>query len=422
MSHSRTPQQHRAAVDALIGPRPTVQLPLTAALGRSLTESVMAPGDLPQFDNSQMDGYAVADCHLAGGTFPIGPTVAAGVDPSGPGLYPAGLGADDAEVAPIMTGAKIPDATVAIIPIERCRPDTFRDGGEVTIPATTAGDFIRRQGSDLAAGAELFRAGDIVNPRTVGAAALMGLTTLPVAEPARVVICTGGDEISPAGNLLAGNPPSGNLPAAAATSAAGRTSVATIPDANGPMLQALCAQHLITVAGHVQTRDNPDALKAALEAAVDTYKPTAIITSGGISQGRFEVVRQVLEPAGGWFGHVAQQPGGPQGLSTIAETPVISLPGNPVSTAVSFRLFVAPVLGQAPSPRTVRLLHDIEGLPGRECFVRATTVWKDSTVWAEQVSDKGSHLLAQSTAADCLLAIPAGQNLRAGDKVTSYPI
>lgn len=412
MSHSRTPQQHRAAVDALIGPRPTVQLPLTAALGRSLTESVMAPGDLPQFDNSQMDGYAVAECHLDGGSFPIGPTIAAGIDPDAAGYYPHGLTAQSGDstnvaVAPIMTGAKIPAGTAAIIPIERCQPDSFQDSGYVTVPSSARGDFIRRQGSDLARGDTLFAAGHVVNPRTIGAAAAAGLSTLPVVEPARVIICTGGDEI-------------GEEAVSEQTKDSAHDR-AMILDANGPMLESLCAQHQIEVVGRIRTRDEPEALDAALRSAVDRYSPTAIITSGGISQGRFEVVRQVLEPSGGWFGHVDQQPGGPQGLAMFADTPVISLPGNPVSTAVSFRLFVAPVLGEASDPLRAQVSEELIGLQTRECFLRAKMVWKENGVWAEPVSGKSSHLLAQSTTADCLLAVPADCTLHAGDMATIYP-
>lgn len=393
MSHTRTPEEHLAEVSRTLRevcPRPVVNLPALNAMGRTLATAVAAPQDSPAFDNSQMDGYALSAEQLSGGVFPVGPTIAAGADPSR--LYPDAI---STHLAPIMTGARIPAGTAAIVPVERCDPPEFVTDGNVRVPATDRGQFIRRVGSDLAKGAELFPAGHRVNARTVGAAALLGVQDLPVLRPARVVICTGGEEI-------------------------GGTGAAQIPDANGPMLAALCDRHHIEVAAHISTSDSPEALEAALTSAISEYRPDAIISSGGISHGKFEVVRQVLEPHGGWFGHVSQQPGGPQGLATFRDTPVICLPGNPVSTAVSFRLFVAPTLGEAQPPFTTIAGEDVQGIAGRECFVRGGVENEEGSLRSRPIGGRGSHLLAQSAAATVLLRIPADTLVREGESVETY--
>lgn len=408
---TRTPEDHLAAVRELVGTREITELAPAAAVGRTLARAVVAVEDSPRFDNSQMDGYALGERHLAGGSFPVGPTVAAGHDPDA--LLPGGIA--DA-VVPVMTGARLPADTAAVVKVETCTPPDFaaaETAGRVTVPAAPAGQFVRPQGSDIAAGSELLPAGHVVNPRTVGVAAAQGITGLPVRRPARVLLCTGGDEISEADG--AGSAPNS----------------ATIRDANGPLLAALCARHGITVAGHVRTSDDPAVFRALLHGAVTTHRPDAVITSGGISHGRFEVVRQVLGDASGtggtggtaWFGHVAQQPGGPQGCAVFAGVPVVCLPGNPVSTAVSFRLFVAPALGEAPAPVTAVVDRDLTGLPAKDQFLRAVLSVDDTgRLTASPVGGAGSHLLAQSVTASALLRVPAGAELSAGQTATVYPL
>lgn len=365
-------------------------------------EDVAAVEDSPRFDNSQMDGYALASAHLDGGTFAVGPTVAAGTDPWD--VLAETNGRIQDAVIPVMTGARLPAGTAAVVPVETCEPPDFVDGsGPVQVPAAPAGQFVRVRGSDIAAGSVLLPAGHEVNPRTVGVAAAQGISALPVARRARVLICTGGDEI-------------------------GGTGAAVIRDANGPMLAALCARHGIEVAGTVSTSDNPPAFRAALADAVsraraDTGGLDAVVTSGGISHGKFEVVRQVLSGQDdSWFGHVAQQPGGPQGVARFEGVPVICLPGNPVSTVVSFRLFVAPVLGEVPGTVTARAADVLPGLTGKDRFLRGRVVVSDGVATASLVGGAGSHLLAQSAEADCLLRVPAGEDVAEGELVAVYPL
>lgn len=390
--HVRTPEEHLLAVHKALGAREVVEVAAESAVGCRLARAVDARVDSPAFDNSQMDGYALATHHLLGGSFEVGETIAAGMDPSV--LYPQGIGSD---IVPVMTGAMVPAGTAAVIPVEQCQPDHFVEAGQgkVNVPPVDPGQFIRLRGSDIRAGQRLFSAGHVVNARTVGAATLQGIATLPVHQRSRVLLCTGGDEIGGAG-------------------------VASIPDANAPMLRALCQRFHIEIAGHVRTSDDPEDFQQRLRVAIEELRPTAVVTSGGISHGKFEVVRNVLEPVGGWFGHVAQQPGGPQGLSEYCGVPVISLPGNPVSTAVSFRLFVAPVLGECTEPMSVTTGEQFSSLEGRDRFAHARLARRDGRDVAVAVGGAGSHQLSQTVAADLLVRIPAGRDVAEGEEVKGY--
>lgn len=384
---ARTPEAHLSAVRELVGDAPaeTAAPADAAARGARLADAVRAATDQPGFDNSQMDGYALPAA--SAGEYITGPTIAAGADPDA--LYPGGL---DGRAAAVMTGAKLPRGTVAVVPVEACEPAAFvPDRAAVRVPAVAPGQFIRRAGDDVAAGDILARAGSVVTPALVGALAAQGIAEVRVRRAARILIIAGGAEI-------------------------GRPGVATIADSNTPLLEALAARHGITVAAALRTDDDPDALRAAAHDAVAGCLPDAIVTSGGISHGKFEVVRQVF--ADGWYGHVAQQPGGPQGLSRFDGVPVISLPGNPVSTMVSFRLFVAPVLGVAPPPLDAPVARELAGINGRDQFVRGRVV--DGRV--DAVGGAGSHLLAQAAEATCLIRVPAGARLCEGDLARVYPL
>ena len=377
----RTPETHAREVAAALPARQATSVPLTQAQDMVLAADIHAGFPSPRFDNSQMDGYALPQC--AAGTYPVGPTIAAGPEPA------QVLNGPLASACPIMTGAKVPDGTAAIVPIERCEPQEFLSpGGRITVPVTTPGQFIRRTGSDLEESALLAARGDKLTPVRLAALASQGIDEVEVYRPARILICTGGAEI-------------------------GHGSAA-IPDANAPLLTAMARRAGIDVAGYITTDDDPQALERAFTEAIAQHRPDAIITSGGISAGKFEVVRQVLD---GWFGHVDQQPGGPQGIAAFRGTPVICLPGNPISTLVSFRLFVAPALGWAPQPFRIPLAAGIDGLPHKDQFRRGRV---DSH--AHVLGGASSHLLAQAADATHLIRIPARQRLEAGEEAEVYPL
>ncbi|MDO5719667.1 MAG: molybdopterin molybdotransferase MoeA [Actinomycetaceae bacterium] len=382
------------------------QIPLAEAVDRVTTFDIHAELPSPPFNNSQMDGYAISDNQLAllPTHLPVGPTIAAGTDPTQ--LYPQGI---TDEVAPVMTGARLPDNAVAVIPVEKGQPDTFdkTDHYGVDLPATTAGTFVREEGSDIAVGTLLIERNTKLTPLHIAALTSQKIETVTVWRKARVVLCTGGAEI-------------------------GGEGPASIPDVNGPLLVQLCEEYGIEPVASIHTNDDVVQLRASFEQTIEQYQPDAIITSGGISHGRFEVIRSLLEGDHAWFGHVDQQPGGPQGLAVFNDVPVICLPGNPISTLVSFRLFVAPLIGVNAALNDLETVGEIravitesvEGLSDhRDQFRRGThRITEQGTVEATILGGASSHLLAQAADADCLIRIPARASLQPGDMVTIYPL
>ncbi|MCF4005655.1 molybdopterin molybdotransferase MoeA [Corynebacterium uropygiale] len=411
----RTPEAHREAVRAHLArrqrPADTEVIPVERAEGRVLARDLVALADSPRFDNSQMDGVALPEEALDhAGTWPCGPMIPAGTDPDP--LYPDGL---HGRLAPIMTGARIPRGTAAIVPIEHCDPPSF-DAPELRVPDTPAGQFIRRRGSDCHAQQVLLPAGLVLTPIAVGVAASQEITEVEVRRPPRLLLCTGGEEVRPAGSPVRTYEPS----------------AATIPDANAPLMAAMARRAGIDVVGHVRTGDDPDAWAAALSAelrrcAAAGTPADVIVTSGGISHGAFEVVRQVLgSHPDAWFGHVAQQPGGPQGISEFEGVPVVALPGNPISTLVSFHLFVLPALApeHCPSPRLLPLRGHAHGMEGKDQFRRGRICLDahGADCAVEILGGPGSHLVAAAAAATCLVRIPAGQECAGGELVRVYPL
>ena len=399
-----SPESHLKRIRQLVADhceRRTEQIPIEQALGRTTSADIIAGFDSPRFDNSQMDGYAVPAAD--GGRFEVAATIPAGASPQ----PLAG------KAAPIMTGAAVPADAAAIIPVEKATPAEFLEPGEtISLPATEPGEFIRVQGCDVAAGSTIIPAGTSIGAAAVATMASQSILEVEVFSPARMLICSGGAEIK-------------------AAEVADAQGTATIPDANAPMLRAMAYGAGIEVVGHVATNDDPAALKTALTDAIENRQPDVIVTSGGISAGKFEVVRQVLEssdsganaPAAAWFGHVDQQPGGPQGCAVFNGVPIICLPGNPVSTLVSFRLFVAPVLGHVPPGSWAQLAEATTGIAGRDQFRRGRVEFcSDGSTVAHIIGGSGSHLITQAVEATHLIRIPAGAQLGIGSVVQLYPL
>lgn len=395
---ARTPEEHLEALAALFPFALTEQeVEVQDALGLRTAEAVLAQWDSPRFDNSQMDGFALSVGHLQGGTFSLGPTIPAGHDPND--LYPRGIGAD---IAPIMTGARLPAHTAAIIPVEKTQPGSF-DVAHAEIPATPRGQFMRLQGSDIVVGTEIIPAGIVLNSVHIAVLASQSISRVKVVKKPRVLIVTGGAEIAEISDT------SGS---------------AMIPDTNGPLLRALCQRNNIEVTAHLRTNDNPQQLSQELKAALDLHQPDAVITSGGISHGKFEVFRQILQDTPkAWFGHVDQQPGGPQGLSIFHGIPVISLPGNPISTLVSFLLFAVPALHRKPLTSTeAHITSAVAGLAdNREQFLRGIMHQNQGCLQATPLQGTSSHLLVQAASANCLIRIPARTTVEENDIVQIYP-
>ena len=386
-SAMRPVAEHAEAVAALLGPTATETVPLAGALGRVLAEDLVSPYPLPPFSNSAMDGYAVRSADLADA--PVELPVAADI-PAGRTDGPA---LDAGTVHRIMTGAAVPDGADAVVQVEWTDAGTER----VRIDRAVAdGQNVRVAGEDVTAGQVVLTAGALLGPAQVGLAAAVGAGSLAVRRRPRVlVLSTGSELVAPGEPLRHGQ----------------------IHESNGPMLAAA-----ITDAGGVAEllRFVPDdvdqflgTLDEALAARADD-PVDLVLTSGGVSAGAYEVVKDAFTGRGVTFSKVAMQPGMPQGLGhhrgPTGDVAVVTLPGNPVSSLVSFEVFVRPVLRAAfghPQPGRprvrARLAEPLNSPAGRRQFRRGRLDAVHGTVTA--VGAPGSHLLAALARADCLLVV-----------------
>jgi molybdopterin molybdotransferase len=386
-----TVEQHAARIaDLLRGAldRGTERVPLDAALARVIASDVLSPVDLPLFRNSQMDGYAVRAADVPG-TLPVAGVLAAG--PADPLSLPPGA------AMRIMTGAMIPEGADAVVPVE----DTAPDGDLVAIArGREPGEYVRERGSDLAAGSMLLPAGRRLESRHLAVLAAAGLTHIDVRAQVRIAVVTTGTEVVPPGD----EPAPGQL-----------------FDANGTALVAAIRAAGALAHSRTHVPDDGGRMLAALGEATSA---DLVITSGGISMGDFEVVREVLEPRGAEVGSVAMQPGGPQATAVFQGTPVVCFPGNPVSTQVSFEVFLAPLLrplaGLPPAARDTRPLASALRSPaGRRQFLRGR-LRPDGSV---ETSGSSSHLVAGLAAADVLVVVPEDvTELQAGDVVETWSL
>ncbi|MFE6996741.1 gephyrin-like molybdotransferase Glp [Microbacterium sp. NPDC057659] len=419
----RTHIEHAAAAAELLAPLATQlellseTVPLSDAVGRVLAVDVTSPISLPRFANSQMDGYAVRAADLAAAStgapvrLPVGPTSAAG-DPVGT-LAPG-------TASPVMTGAAVPDGADAVVPIEQCDPAHFvgiggdahdaPTGTTVRFSAPVApGTFVRAVGTDIREGALLLPAGTRLGPAQLGSLAAAGIIGAPVRPVPRVLVLSTGHELRSPGARLDPVADSG-----------------AIYDSNSTMMAAA-----VTAAGAIAvTASAPDDADAVVDAVEQHPDVDLVVTTGGVSAGAFEVVRDALEPLGVEFGPVAMQPGGPQGLGTALlpsgrRMPVLAFPGNPVSALISFELFLRPLLrGFAGLParrRTERgvLAHAVTS-PSARHQVRRGTVRADGSV---EVGAPSSHLLHAYATANALVQLPVGvDSLPAGAEVEIWRI
>ena len=400
----RTVEQHLAAVLAVARPLPPAALPLGAAVGLVAAANVVCLVDLPGFDNSAMDGYAVRAADLLGATpdapvrLPVVADLAAGDAPA----RPVGPG----EAARIMTGAMVPDGADTIVKVE----DT--DAGMPVVAVfveTPLGTSIRRRGEDLPVGGPVLASGTVLTARHVGLLAASGHATVTVhPRPSVAVVSTGAELITPGKPLQPGQ----------------------IHDSNSHLLAALVE----AAGGHTAYRgsigDHPDEVRALLDRLATEVD--VIVTTGGVSMGVHDVVKAVLRERGEVdFVTVAMQPGKPQGFGVLGErrVPFFGLPGNPVSAFVSFEAFVRPLLRRllglepalAPTTR-VRLTAALRSPAGRMQFARATLSRDphDGRWLATPVAGQGSHFVADLAAADALLLVPAEvTHLQVGDEVES---
>lgn len=395
---ARSVARHRAAVAELLAPlvtgARTETQALREALGRGLALDIAAPLSLPPFANSQMDGFAINSADIPDGGAEL--TV---VDPVPAGATPAVLNRGSA--APIMTGAMIPAGADAVVPVERAVPDRFPAPGVATtvwLPATAAGTFVRSAGSDIAAGERALAAGDFLGPAQLGLLAALGIGEVTVRRSLTVLLATTGDEVVEPGQPL---PPG------------------KIYDSNGTLLESAMRQAGLAVVRTGIASDRPEEFRDLLRSHAG--RVDLILTTGGVSKGAYEVVRQAMDGQAAEFVHVAMQPGGPQGIGTFDGVPFLGFPGNPVSCLVSFEMFLRPVLSElfgSPAPRTkipARLAHGLTS-PEHKHQVRRGRYQDDGTVGLE--GGDSSHLMHALAGSNALVHVPAGVSaLAEGDEV-----
>ena len=404
-SGPRSVAEHGEAVRTLLAahfaarPLGSARLPLAEALGRVTAADVHAPGSLPPFANSQMDGYAVRAADLAGEASRVALAVGRPV--------PAGSAADElapGTAAPVMTGAMLPAGADAVVPVEAAEPDRFLAPGDtVSLPSDVpAGRFVRARGSDIAEGALALPAGTVLGPAQLGLLAALGLAEVTVRNRPRALLLTTGDEVLPPGCELGPG---------------------QIHDANTTLLGTSLAAAGVEVAGSRILADAPEAFLDRLRADMARSRVDLVVSSGGISKGAYEVVRQALAGQGVRFGPVAMQPGGPQGLGTVDDIPFLAFPGNPVSSLVSFEVFLRPALGAVlgtPRPRrevTARLGSAASAPPGRHQVRRGR--YADGTV--ELIGGPGSHLVHALALSNALVHLPPGSGeLQPGAEVAVW--
>lgn len=317
-----TVAEHRAAILAVTGALPAESVPLGDAAGRTLAHTVHAAVDVPRFDNSAMDGYAVlfTDVAAASPSDPVELRVIADL-PAGsvdePVLRPG-------FAARIMTGAPVPPTATAVVPLEHTRDGlrSWNDAVVVERAPARPGSHIRRRGEELHAGAAVVPAGSLLGPLQLTAIAASGVDAVSVTRRPRVAVVSTGSELAAPG---------------------AEVSRARIPESNSVLLASLCRATGAEIVAVSTVADDDATFAARIDRAIHVDGADVVVTSGGVSAGTHEVVRNVLAGRIA-FRSVAMQPGRPQAFGVIDGTLVFGLPGNPASAAASFEAFVRPAL------------------------------------------------------------------------------
>ena len=401
----RSIEEHLSAVLATIRPTATAQVPVADALGFTLAEPVRSRVDLPGFTNSAMDGYAVraADCAGAAEDAPVELRVE--------GDIAAGetreLVLTPGRCWRIMTGAPLPLGADAVVPVE------LSDGGTERVLLRLepeVGRHVRSRGEDVSAGDEILAAGDLVTPGRLALLAAANVPAVPAHTRARVAVISTGDELRDPGTELGHG---------------------EIVDSNSLMLAALVRAVGAEPVLRSRSRDDAQSLRALLEKAASSAD--LVLTTGGVSMGAYDTVKEVLSGNGSVdFAKVAMRPGMPQGHGVVgsASTPLITLPGNPLSAMVSFHVFVIPAIAAlqgrpagVDSWRTgsvaARAGAGWTSVAGKTELTRVTL--RDGLAWP--ASGQGSHMVGALADSTALAVVPADVSTVAeGDVVECIPL
>jgi len=392
---------YREGILAGLEPLDPITLPLADSHGCVLADDVVAQWPLPSFDNSSMDGYAViaSDVSTASEASPVTLTVIDDV--------PAGSRADVALrpgcAVRIMTGAPIPSGTDCIVPVEVT--DAGTDSVEIR-ERVAAGSYIRRAGEDVIIGDVVVRAGTLLSSRQLAVIAAVGKGHLVVYPRPRVAVLSTGSELVEPGTPL---------------------SKGMISDSNSFLLVSAANEAGAQAYRVPPVPDDAEAFSAAISDQL--HRADLILTSGGVSMGAYDTVKEVFSSYGTVeFTKVAMHPGMPQGHGVVGESdderiPVITLPGNPVSSYISFQNFVRPAinklrgLGSTDRPRVAaEVTKPLDSPQSKRQFARGRFL-DDGRV--EPVGGgQGSHVIGGLAQADCLIVIPEGvAHVNTGDTV-----
>ena len=388
MSGLRTLEDALADVLARCRALPGEPVALRAARGRVLASDARARSDLPPFDSSAMDGYAVRAAETPGRLRVAGHSAAG---------HPAGVELRDGDAVEISTGAVVPRGADAVVPVER----TVAGDGEVEVEQVRAGENVRPRGGDTRRDEVVAAAGTPLGPAQLAALAAAGVPDVTCARRPRAVVLPTGSELRPPGSELAPG---------------------EIYESNGTLLGAQLESAGALVDVREPAVDDEAALRAALERALEA---DVLLTSGGVSVGPHDLVRTLLAELGveEVFWGVAVRPGKPLFFGVRGSTLVFGLPGNPVSTLVGFELFVRPALAALqgasdPGPHYLpgRLARAVRRNEGRDDLIRAAV---DGDGALAPLQGQESHMIVRAAAATALVRIPRGDGeLPAGAHVS----
>jgi molybdopterin molybdotransferase len=372
---------------------------LANAMGRVLAEDVTAPSPIPPWANSAMDGYAVRAADVVAATREDPATLRV-VDELAAGFVSAKT-VGPGEAIRIMTGAPVPGGADAIVMVESTERE--KEGEVRVLAPVPKGESIRLEGEDVRAGEKVFESGAWLTPAAIAMLAGVGKGFVYVYRRPRVAILATGDELVE----LDCEPGVGQI-----FNSNSYALAAQVREAGGE-------PHLLGIA-----RDNAGDLESHLRGALGM---DAVLTSGGVSVGDFDLVKGTLGDLGSemHFWRVRMKPGKPMAFGTLQGCPVFGLPGNPVSTMVSFELFVRPSLlkmqGWAKIHRPkvgARLLHPLQKSPERRHYVRAAAAYEDEGWTVKAVEAQGSNIIHSMVRANALIVFPEFEtSLEAGSRV-----